>query len=477
MGNYVCTSRDDFHEHHSTTKKRPCVKAIIFDENDPELVYTGSFDYFVRQYHLGSAELQRVYFGCERDVIDLAQCTTRGGVDLLFAVPAGLPGVCCWRRSDAQLLRIFTTGPGKPFSGYGVEATATTLYCGHALEGVLSWAIPPNPTVRAGPDPEVPHVSAHTSFRAKGPVPSARGPAKLLSSNGAIALALGPKPAGAGAVQKIATAHIVDTRSLLSLADGGGDGGTAAERQAAVAAANERQLDGEFGAMVWDAASGVALGALLGSHTAALRALAWHGDAVLFTGDLEARVVQWDVPSAAPLRTLGGAGEQARCRALVIVPAGLWSGAGAPVASGRSAPLLLVGADRGAPIVAHELDAARPAEPPAKPRVVGTAAAPAAAANSLFSLGVGAKALLSGHSGGQLYQWRGERFERELGATTTASGLDGLEIVPSAPMGRSGSGGALSAAHGGSSHGGSRHGRQGARPPPKAPSEHGNPLV
>jgi hypothetical protein len=169
------------------------------------------------RYDVRTGALTLVYAGCMADIIDMAQTTIGGGTHLLFAAPCGPPGVCCWRRDDAQLLLVFATdlqsaSPHGAFSAYGLVATQTALYCGHAFRGVMSWPVS-DELLRA--DGQTAIIADPICFGSSAPLPTERGPATLVSSNGAMALALSPEDAPGPRL--LVTGHIVELNVLLAL--------------------------------------------------------------------------------------------------------------------------------------------------------------------------------------------------------------------------------------------------------------------
>eukprot|EP00306_Pavlova_sp_CCMP459_P005750 CAMPEP_0185162266 /NCGR_PEP_ID=MMETSP1139-20130426/6262_1 /TAXON_ID=298111 /ORGANISM="Pavlova sp., Strain CCMP459" /LENGTH=521 /DNA_ID=CAMNT_0027727583 /DNA_START=57 /DNA_END=1620 /DNA_ORIENTATION=- len=325
---------------------KTCVKALLVDEHESDVIYSGSWDGLARSYHLSTGELQRTYAGCHADIIDLAQCTTPAGEHLLFAAPCGMPGVCCWKRGTAQLVAVFTTRAALPsapvpgFSAYALAATPTTLFCGHAFEGVLSWDIPDRPSQHG-----VVTLPRPRFFGSQSPFPTSVGPATLVSSNGAMSLALSPDG------QRLASGHIVDLSTVVSTPER--PARHAPARSAAEATAvNMLQLGGEYGALIWDSTSGEAVGLLGFHHHAALRAVIWVAEDSVVTGDLNGVALLWNASAGIALRQL--ITMQRRVRALSLL---------APAADARADPeampriTVLSGSDGGPPLVAHDLPA------------------------------------------------------------------------------------------------------------------------
>lgn len=450
------------------SNKPACVKKLLIDERDQNVLYAGSWDALARRYDLRTGELTLAYAGCMADIIDMAQCTTPEGHHLLFAAPCGPPGICCWLRDTAQLVRVFAldaalASPHGAFSAYGLEATSTTLFCGHAFKGVMSWPVAGSALREDG---QATIVSNPRFFSAKGPLETERGPASLVSSNGAMALALSPADAP-GRRQLLATGHIVELNVLLSLPGSEASVPPAATLMEA-ADANARQHSGSFGLFIWDAESALCLSLLGFRHHAALRAVEWCGGAEsLVSGDLNGLVLQWSVPGRCVLRQFPP--HQARCRVLLVASPGPLplraapTGAPARAQQRDNSTLILCGSDEGPPLVAHTLldvsaptlatasggavtaaeadvpaEAAAPAAGSTAAAAAGTAAAssprvpeafellppftmlPAAAHNSLYSIAQTSSLFVTGHKMGEIYAW-----SRQTGHLSKALGTAG----------------------------------------------------
>ncbi|KAJ1624450.1 hypothetical protein T492DRAFT_844763 [Pavlovales sp. CCMP2436] len=394
-------------------QKPACVKKLLVDEHDEHILYAGSWDGLARRYDVRTGALTLTYSGCMADIIDMAQATTAGGTNLLFAAPCGPPGVCCWRRDDAQLLLVFATdmqsaSPHGAFSAYGLVATSHGLFCGHAFRGVMSW---PVSDALLREDGQTAAIINPKLFSASAPLLTERGAATLISSNGAMALALSPE--GAPGRRLLVTGHIVELGTLLSLPGSRESAVAPASSLSEAADANSRQHAGDFGLFVWDAERGDAVAVLGFKHHSALRAVEWVGADSIVSGDLNGVLLQWCVSHRQCVRQLLTA--QARCRVLLFSAPG---GRGARPADAREEdPVLLSGSDSGAPLVAHALvSAVDVAAASGRARQTASSSSalellppssliPTAAQNSLYSAAQTADLLVTGHKAGEIFVW------------------------------------------------------------------------
>jgi hypothetical protein len=430
---------------------KTCIQALLVDALDPDLLYVGAWDGSVRSYALlkaGGGELACEYFGCQAAVEGLAQCRPDDGVDLLFAVPSGRPGVVCWRKTERKPACVFTTLSGA-FSATSVFATPSALYCGHATAGVVRWAL----------DADL--LSYQAGGLRKDAVPlelggeleTARGPVAAVSSVRATSCAYQPasssspsegsSDSGGG---RLLTGHAAPLAELLHSSN-------------ALAAAPHAQM-ATYGCLVFDLNVGRVVGALAYKHRAVVSAVGWAGPDLAITADTHGLAVEWRVSTAVPLRMF--ASEQGACRALLVIAdtpwpappasarsaslstrsasfsarsASVWSGGTTPAGTARSgasdrseggAPpvveMLLTGSDRGAPIIAHLLAGELPTSapitttvpraPPSTPGTPGTGSSrrrahiPAGARGSLYSLAhTTNRRYLSGHLSGEVFVW------------------------------------------------------------------------
>lgn len=313
--------------------EKTCIHALLVDASEPCIFYAGAWDGSVRRYSLaadGSGKLTRVYDGCSAAVEGLAQCVVAGDVDLLFAVPSGQPGVCCWRKKSGELAAIFTVGAGG-FAGTAIHASPTILFCGHTSAGVVCWEL----DAHALATEHGAHMRDAAVLELGGSFETARGVLTVLSSTHVSSMAAWPAPGMAGRTRRLVTGHETALAQMATTSN-------------ALVAASLLSMP-TYAALVWDAIGGHVLGVLPYKHRAPIRAVTFSGDDNVISADMHGLAVEWSVADAAPLRMF--ASEQGPCRALIVLLDQPW-----PLGSGGGhADLLLTGSDRGPPIVAHKL--------------------------------------------------------------------------------------------------------------------------
>lgn len=544
------------HDPHSA-----CVKVILVDEKEAHIIYTGSWDGLAKRWDLRSATCELTYTGCSDDIIDMAQCTTPWGADLLFAV-GGPPGVCCWDRRDGTLLAAYNVNEDAAidFVAYAVAATPVAVICGHATEGILSWDLretqlqPPEaadaaPGAQRSPagspkrggerralagrgkeaegETSLLGVAAHAvpnaanaawteaqrvvdeSIRAAcelvgidleardraaaaarrqqpthnpsaqpeardengvrlifepmrfgfvGTMPTSRGTVAFVSCSGAMAMRV--SQAEGMARQYLASAHTYEQPMLIQPTR------TRLFRRLAYRARSTINYclppaisippERHYCAFLWDADSGICTAVLAWQHSAPLRAVEFWGSHSVFTGDLSGLIVQWRVPSGAPVRILRS--KQGSIRDMTVLPRFRWEltlPVGGRKVSLFESPALIAGSSRGPALVAFPLREPEPEKDRGRQRrpselahssaslgevnrhlavrgqqlassasaaaygwvelpYEGAAAAGLAAADSLFSLVVTGSRVVTGHIDGQLFEWSKRRFVRRI---------------------------------------------------------------
>ncbi|KAG8466482.1 hypothetical protein KFE25_002238 [Diacronema lutheri] len=392
---------------------KTCIAALLVDSVDQSVFYAGAWDGSVRRYELApggaSGALTRVYDGCGAAVEALAQCRcvalgsadaggsdgVGAGADVLFAVPAGAPGVCCWLKATGELVAVFSLGTGG-FAGSAVHASADALFCGHVTAGVVRWQLNDDAlgARRAGARA---HVRDAHVLELGGSFETARGLVRVLSSAHVGAMAAWPAPDAPGRTRRLVTGH---TAPLAEMATS----------SSALAASSLLAMP-TYACIIWDAIGAHVLAILPYKHRAPIRAVAWLGDDSVLSADGHGLAVEWSVADAAPVRMF--ASEQSSCRAFALALDRPWP-PGAPRAAAHRADILFTGADRGPALVAHRLaggDARSPttAAVPAQAHGARRLALPAGARDSLYSLAISAGAAAgnagdAGHAGARSYR-------------------------------------------------------------------------
>ena len=331
-----------------------CVKVLIPDDDDPTIVYSGSWDRCAKAWDTNRGTCLRTYYGPQHDIIDLAQTSTRSGLGLLFAV-GGQPGVCCWRKGSAQLIAVFNTEPdlANDFIAYSVAATPAMLIAGHAIDGILSWRLDDDTLAAVKPTDEPLLVWEPNGFAFSGTLPTSRGDVTFLSSAGAMCLRLAPDARLRR--QYLLSGHVYELPLLV--ANGWSDalnGMLASVTNWANALLNPHGLGGfeltkQYGAIVWDVDTGYAAHVLAYQHTAPLRAVEFVGRNSAVTGDLRGLVVEWAMADGSPLRRIQSS--QGNVRDMLVVSD--FSSSALPELRGLT--VLVTASSKGPPLVVHQL--------------------------------------------------------------------------------------------------------------------------